>query len=74
MQDNKLDAPVFVSRDALKSLGIDFSNSTLLRLEASDKFPKRVRLSANRVAWLASEITEWIHERASQRDGGDGGA
>lgn len=36
------------------------SKSTRWRLEHIGKFPKRRRLSANSVGWLASEIENWI--------------
>ena len=39
------------------------SLSTLLRLEARNSFPRRRRISENRVAWLESEIREWLHSR-----------
>ena len=41
------------------------SRSTIWRLERDGKFPKKCRLSANRVGWLQSEIMAWLQERAS---------
>jgi len=38
------------------------------RLEPAGTFPKRVRLGPNRVAWLLSEVEEWIEARAAGRD------
>jgi prophage regulatory protein len=55
-----LAAPSLVSRRDLKSRGIDYSNVHLLRLEAEGKFPKRLYLSPARVAWVESEILEYI--------------
>jgi len=49
-----------LSRKDLKSRGIDYSNVHLLRLEAEGKFPKRLYLSPARVAWVASEIDEYL--------------
>lgn len=42
---------------------------TLRWLEERDQFPKRVRLipSGRAVAWLESEIFEWIADTAGQR-------
>jgi prophage regulatory protein len=37
-------------------------------LERSGKFPKRVKISANRVGWIASEIDDWLRERVAARD------
>ena len=56
-------------RSDLRRHGIKVSNSTLLRLEAAGKFPKRVRVGAHSVAWLASEIHEHIAQLAAARAG-----
>ncbi|WP_425289147.1 helix-turn-helix transcriptional regulator [Shewanella xiamenensis] len=32
-------------------------------------FPKAVKLSSRSVAWVESEVQEWILERIAQRDG-----
>lgn len=55
------------SREHLPRLGINLSNSTMLRLEASGQFPKRIRIGAHSVAWLASEIHEHIAKLAAER-------
>lgn len=55
------------SREHLPRLGINLSNSTMLRLEAADQFPKRIRIGAHSVAWLASEIHEHIAKLAAER-------
>jgi predicted DNA-binding transcriptional regulator AlpA len=49
-----------LSRNGLKHLGIDYCNVHLLRLEAEGKFPKRFYLSPARVAWVESEILEYL--------------
>lgn len=36
------------------------SNTTLWRMEGRGDFPKRKKISTNRVAWLQSEVEEWI--------------
>lgn len=55
------------SREQLPRLGLNLSPSTLLRLEAAGQFPKRVRIGAHSVAWLASEIHEHIAKLAAER-------
>jgi prophage regulatory protein len=35
------------------------------------RFPRPVRLSANRVAWLESEVAAWLVARIAERDGRD---
>lgn len=56
-----------LSRDDLKSLGIKVSNTTLLRWEISDRFPRRVRLGGTSVAWRADEVKAWLQDCAEAR-------
>lgn len=56
-----------LDRRALRAKGVQFSNVHLLRLEAQDKFPRRIQLSENRVGWLEDEVDEWIDARAAAR-------
>ena len=58
------------SREHLPRLGINLSPSSLLRMEADGKFPKRVRIGAHSVAWLALEIHEHIDTLALARENG----
>ena len=58
---------LLLTRDDLPRLGINISPSTLLRLEAAGKFPRRVRLGHHSVAWLASEIEAHIEQLAADR-------
>ena len=39
------------------------SYSTIWRQERRGNFPARRRISANRVAWVESEVERWIEER-----------
>lgn len=39
------------------------SKSTIHRLEAEGKFPKRVRLGENSTGWYEDEIDEWLANR-----------
>lgn len=48
---------------------IPYSQNQLRRLEAQGSFPKRVRIGANRVAWVRSEIDQWIEARMAARNG-----
>jgi prophage regulatory protein len=61
-----------VSKKELRSVcGIPYSPQHIARLEAAGSFPKRIRLGQNRVAWLLSEIEEWLDERIATRDAPD---
>lgn len=55
------------TRADLKRMGITLSNSTLLRLEARGRFPRRLRIGGTTVAWFVSEIEDWLAERADER-------
>lgn len=48
--------------------GIPYSNVHLLRLEKDRRFPRRIRIGGGRIAWLESEIVDWIQERIDERD------
>ena len=45
------------------------SQNHICRLEAQGDFPKRIRIGANRVAWLKDEVENCIAERVSSREG-----
>lgn len=47
---------------------VPYTPQHILRLEKQNRFPKRIRVGENRVAWILSEIEHWIAERAGERD------
>jgi prophage regulatory protein len=48
--------------------GIPFSYVHICRLEKAGRFPKKVRISANRVGWFEDELQQMLEERAAERD------
>jgi prophage regulatory protein len=57
-----------VSKKELRTVcGIPYSPQHIARLEAAGKFPKRVQLGQNRVAWLLKEVEGWLDERIAAR-------
>ena len=46
---------------------VPLSRGTIWSLRRHGKFPKPVQISANRIAWRASDLSEWIAERAEER-------
>src|SRR5665213_764404 len=57
-----------VSKKELKSVyGVPYSFAHIARLEVAGQFPKRIRLGACRVAWIAEEVDDWIDERIANR-------
>jgi prophage regulatory protein len=58
----------YLSRQQLREkFGIRHGRAQLARLEKAGRFPRRVRLSANRVAWIESEIIQWCAARNGAR-------
>lgn len=39
------------------------SRTTRWRMERRGEFPKRRQISPNRIAWLHSEVMEWVRNR-----------
>lgn len=60
--------PLLVDRAGLKALGVTFSNAWLLRLEADNRFPRRISLGSRKCCWLLTEIRSFISERAAVRE------
>ncbi len=59
--------PKLLSRDDMKRLGISYSNVHMLRLERDGKIPKRIYLSPARVAWIESEVQEYLKRCVAAR-------
>lgn len=59
---------LLLTRDDLPRLGLNYSNSTLLRWEKEGRFPKRVRIGGHSVAWLVSEINDFIASLGEARE------
>ena len=60
----------FISYDELKpKKGISYSKTQLWRKEKDGTFPRRVKVGAQRHAWLEDEIDIWIAARAAEREG-----
>jgi prophage regulatory protein len=47
---------------------VPYTPQHILRLEKEGKFPRRVQVGANRVAWLESEVEAWVAARVAERD------
>ena len=39
------------------------SHTTIWRLESKGEFPKRRKISPNRVGWVASEVQAWLNTK-----------
>ena len=47
---------------------VPYTPQHILRLEKRGKFPRRIQVGPNRVAWLLSEVQEWIAARITERN------
>jgi prophage regulatory protein len=47
--------------------GIPYCRVHLMRKVASGEFPQPVDLSDRRIAWIESEVDEWVSARAALR-------
>ena len=45
------------------AMRVALSRSTIWRMERAGQFPKRRRLSVNKVAWYEPEVEEWLQSR-----------
>lgn len=52
--------------------GIPYTRQHIYRLVESGKFPKPIKLSENKIAFLESEIDDWIESKVQQREDGSG--
>ena len=51
---------------------VPYSPMQIARLEKAGKFPGRVKLGKNRVAWVEAEVESWCQARVDERDAEDG--
>jgi prophage regulatory protein len=42
---------------------VPYTRQHVGRLEADDRFPKRLQIGPGRVGWWESEVLGWLHER-----------
>jgi prophage regulatory protein len=47
---------------------VPYTPQHILRLEKRGKFPRRIQVGPNRVAWLLSEVEAWISDRVAERN------
>ena len=68
MQEHETTIRRLLTFNELKALGLSFSREHLRRLEAARKFPRRIYLSPQKVAWFEDEILVWLAERDADRE------
>ena len=50
---------------------VPYSDMHFWRLEKDGRFPRRIRLGANRVGWSLAEVIDWIEQKKAARSGTD---
>lgn len=55
-----------ITRPELLKL-VPYTIRHIYRLEKAGKFPSRVKVGANRVAWVQSEVLRWLELRVADR-------
>ncbi len=68
MENNKHKINLLTRADLLRR-GINYSNTNLIEMEKLGLFPKRIMISAQRVAWLEHEVDSFIDDLISKRGG-----
>lgn len=58
---------VLLSADDLRDLGVRHSRVQLWKLIKAGLFPKPIKISENRRAWIQQEVLDWITQRAAER-------
>jgi prophage regulatory protein len=57
-----------ISMSELEEKGIPYSRAHIYRLIHAKKFPEPVRLGENRIAFVESEIEDWVQSKITERD------
>lgn len=66
MRNVKTTSQNLIRSDELLTL-VPYSQNHIRRLEAAGIFPKRLRIGANRVAWLRDEVNAWLSSKLGER-------
>jgi prophage regulatory protein len=56
-----------ITKKQLRAM-VPYTPQHILRLEKKGRFPKRIQVGANRVAWLLTEIERWVADRVAARE------
>jgi len=52
----------FIKRKEVEAI-TSLSTATIYRLMAEGKFPRQVKVTGRSVAWLESEVSEWVDQK-----------
>jgi len=66
MSNQRTTTPLILAKEVSELTS--YNRNHLRRLEAKGKFPRRIRIGANRVAWVRQEIDDWLLARVNDRN------
>ena len=58
---------VLLSAEDLREFGVSYSRVQLWKMVRDGLFPPPIKISTNRNAWVASEVTAWLEARMNER-------
>ena len=61
--------PRFIRRKAVEEL-TGLARSTIYQMVHEERFPRPVRLGGRAVAWLETEVKDWVAARIAERGEG----
>ena len=64
---NAATTPTIIISDEEVRSRIPYSSVQIWRKENAGEFPRRVKLGANRIGWIESEIENWIASKIGER-------
>ena len=64
MNESSRDLDRFIGETEIKAI-TSLSRTTRWRLERAGNFPKKRKISPNRIAWLESEVLAWIEAKSN---------
>ena len=65
--ENAATTPTIIISDEEVRSRIPYSSVQIWRKEKAGEFPRRIKLGANRVGWIESEIESWISSKIGER-------
>lgn len=71
MNDKQENQKIFIKPSELRDLGINYSNSHLLKMSRENRFPQRKYLSPYKPVYIYSEILDWVDQQTSKRGSAD---
>jgi predicted DNA-binding transcriptional regulator AlpA len=59
---------IFINKEQLQNLGIEFNPRYLIKLERDGAFPRRIFIGERKPVWDLAEIKAWAEGKKSARN------